>query len=753
MDGSRRARAGRAVRLLLFLAVGGALSACGGSSVPQGSDTSGSVPPQQASIDDQLPSGTAGTADRCDFLDPSYCLFPFPNDYFTVEDSTSDTGRRVNLQRASMPKSRIVLDKPIDPAEWNRNDGFSPGAMIELHVPGVDLAKTGAPPITDIPRSLKSDSPILLIDADTLERQPIWAELDMNNVSSPDRQALIIRVAKNLQYGHRYIVALRNLKDASGATIEAGPAFRIYRDNHASSLDFVNRRRAHLEALFATLAKAGVGRSDLYLAWDFTVASQRSLTGRMLHIRDDAFAAFANGVPDFKITRVTDYTSDQNPKIARQVEGTVTVPTYLFIPDSEATLAPITDVIEQVLAAGASAPVPVATLQGLFATLGDQDLPLTRFYYGAPNPGPYDLPQRFAGGTLTAPFTCIIPRAVQSADGHIHPARIALYGHGLFGSRDEVTAGNVEDMANEHDFVFCATNWLGFSQGDLPNALITLLDVSNARSFFDTTQQGVLNFLALGRALLSPQGFAAQAAFQMGSPAQSVLDTTELYYDGNSQGGILGGLLMSVAQDITRGVLGVPGMNYSLLLERSSDFATYSKFLYAAYPDSLDQEFIFSLLQMLWDRAEADGYAEAMTTGMLPNTPAHQVLMHVAFGDFQVSMWAAQNEARTIGAQRHCPSLEPGRNPDRAEFPGIPCMSDEASGHEGSAFVIWDSGPDKVAPPPTDDVPPTGDHDPHGDPRATPAARTQKSEFLKPDGKVIDVCGGRPCGSDGYTPP
>jgi hypothetical protein len=35
--------------------------------------------------------------------------------------------------------------------------------------------------------------------------------------------------------------------------------------------------------------------------------------------------------------------------------------------------------------------------------------------------------------------------------------------------------------------------------------------------------------------------------------------------------------------------------------------------------------------------------------------------------------------------------------------------------------------------------------DPHGDPRYTVAARRQKSEFLRPGGRVIDVCGGRFC--------
>ena len=47
---------------------------------------------------------------------------------------------------------------------------------------------------------------------------------------------------------------------------------------------------------------------------------------------------------------------------------------------------------------------------------------------------------------------------------------------------------------------------------------------------------------------------------------------TRLYYDGNSQGGIIGGALMALEPDAEHGVLGVPGMNYSTLLNRSTDF-------------------------------------------------------------------------------------------------------------------------------------------------------------------------------------
>ena len=45
-----------------------------------------------------------------------------------------------------------------------------------------------------------------------------------------------------------------------------------------------------MESLFTTLGQAGIARDDLYLAWDFTVASERNLSERALSIRDDAFA-------------------------------------------------------------------------------------------------------------------------------------------------------------------------------------------------------------------------------------------------------------------------------------------------------------------------------------------------------------------------------------------------------------------------------------------------------------------------------
>ena len=100
-------------------------------------------------------------ADRCEILDSSNCMFPWPSNVFTVASESTDTGLLVNLNQASMPANKQGVQ--VDPAEWNRNDGFSPSQMIVAQVPGVDLAQTGAPSITDLEQSLDPASPVVVI--------------------------------------------------------------------------------------------------------------------------------------------------------------------------------------------------------------------------------------------------------------------------------------------------------------------------------------------------------------------------------------------------------------------------------------------------------------------------------------------------------------------------------------------------------------------------------------------------------------
>ncbi len=62
--------------------------------------------------------------------------------------------------------------------------------MIITKVPGLDsqaaFDRTGAVPITDIGRYDDPNQPIVVIDAETGERHPIWSEIDSNPIEAPD---------------------------------------------------------------------------------------------------------------------------------------------------------------------------------------------------------------------------------------------------------------------------------------------------------------------------------------------------------------------------------------------------------------------------------------------------------------------------------------------------------------------------------------------------------------------------------------
>src|SRR6185295_17103331 len=133
-----------------------------------------------------------------------------------------------------------------------------------------------------------------------------------------------------------------------------------------------------------------------------------------------------------------------NPRVAREVKGTFTVPCFL---------------------------APDCAPGGRFQ-LNDNGVP-TRH------------------GDWTANFDCIIPRS--AVDGSPSPARPSLYGHGLFGDASEVGSGAQRDLADTYNFLLCATDEIGMSESDLPTALAITSDVSNFPKLADRLQQGLLD--------------------------------------------------------------------------------------------------------------------------------------------------------------------------------------------------------------------------------------------------------------------
>lgn len=616
---------------------------------------------------------------QCDPLVPEQCLLPFPNDYFTVADQTTRTRRRVNFVADALPKNNHGT--PLEAAELNRADGFSPGAALMLWMPGVDLTLSGVPSLTNIDASLGDESAVVIVDTRTGKRWPLWAEIDMN--SAPGNRAMLIRPATNFLEGHRYVVAVRHLEDGMGALLPTSPAFAAYRDGTCTTDATFEARRPRMEKIFQTLKAAGVERGEVQLAWEFTIASARSLAGRMLHIRDDAFKTLNGKAPAFAVTNVIENPSAQ---FRRRIQGTYQVPLYLT----------------------------------------GNGGPGQRFVLGADG-----LPVRQAG-TITATFTCNLPN---NPGG---PARMSLYGHGLLGDQGEVNGSLVRNMSATYNIAYCASDFIGMADEDTGNAVNILQDLSRFATLADRLQQGLLNNLFLGRLMKSADGFSSHPAFVVdGHPA---LNTNELYYDGNSQGAILGGALCAVSRDVRRCVLAEAGMNYSTLLQRSVDFDVYKIFLDIGYPDTFTQLLSLNIIQMLWDRGETNGYAEHLTRSPYPHTPRHTVLLLGAVGDHQVSEFALQVEARTMGASGHVPYVGPGREFGGEHGFGIAPILQYP--WPKSAYFLWDTGAELS---PLENLPPRIGHDPHDDTPKIPAVQLLKDGFFHVNGVVNDVCAGGPC--------
>ena len=678
-------------------------------------------------------AATAGISTTCQPYTSTPCLFPFPDNRLTKPNKQSVTGIQLNLPQAAMPVNGAGTQ--LSGAPFNQNDGFSPGSAILLHIPKLDtqgaLNKTHAVGLLKLSAYTAKTAPIMVIDEKTGRRQMIYTQLDANATSAATRNLMILPGASWLE-GHTYVVVLRDLRNASGKLISAPPWFEKLRDGKRLPAAERSQKERYLN-IFKVLKKAKVARDrTLYAAWDFTVASTKQVTGRLLGIRDNAFSALGDtnlgdgqvsgSAPAFAVTSDTAATW-ANGATGHEVIGTFQVPCYLQVCGDSAT---------------------------------------SGFNYNST--GLYATPVQGPGDVGTADFECDIPSTATPTN----PARIVLFGHGLLENMSEVTTPAITALASDYNMVLCGSNWWGLAA---PDRAFDTQAVANLNLFpvlVDRLQQGVLNALLLGRLLDNPQGFASDPHFMLGG--QPVINTSELFYDGNSQGGIFGGLTTAVSPDIRRAVLGVTGQDYAnSLVQRSIDFGapttvgTFSWLLWGGYANGNSARYtmVLDLMDQLWDRADPVGYVQGLATNPLPGTPHHAVLMQIAYGDQEVSMYAGAAEARSIGADAYTPAGTPGsaltigggRAANFNLFYGLGSVPTNGS-YTGSVIEVWDSGPGHTLNPPVGNIPPITSPtniDPHQDPRSTPAAQQQIADFLQPNGTFVNVCSDAPCHSYDYT--
>ncbi len=148
----RDAHVGMRNRALLALAavVSALVMAPGASAMATSARTLASL-----SLQETLPPIDMSEAERCDFIaDPGnpVCMLPFPDNYNTVADPTSATGLRVDFKSEGMPAN--AEHEHIEAEPYDAADGFSPGSVILVKIPGIqtaaDVHAMGAVPINHI---------------------------------------------------------------------------------------------------------------------------------------------------------------------------------------------------------------------------------------------------------------------------------------------------------------------------------------------------------------------------------------------------------------------------------------------------------------------------------------------------------------------------------------------------------------------------------------------------------------------------
>lgn len=646
--------------------------------LPSTSDASPDLSEQDM---DPLPT----PVEDCDPLVPEQCAMPWPSNLYLAKDPTRATGYTLTFGPTSLPRNRSK--NYIDPQPFKRLDGYGLGSALHVIFPDVDISAMADE--QHIERSLEPDSQTLWftrLNDGTIKRIPHWVELDARTADA-QKQTLFIRPAVILEPGAQHIVALRQLKDTKGAALPSSEAFELLRQGATSTRPALAARQARFDEIFALLKQEGVELATLTLAWDFVTASTQALTQDMLTMRDDALDKVGELGPELIVEEVKVYelpSSDSElPKhehIALQIRGHFQAPHYLR--DREP--------------------------RGSILNVDDQGRPLS-------------------DGTRTVPFIIRVPHAAFEGKR----MGIITYGHGLFGSRDEIKADHIGKLANRYGYIILATDLYGMAAEDSPFAQDAALDLTNFITVGDRLHQGLIEYLLLARAARG----RLQAVMDEATTQAVSVDPQSLYYFGGSQGGIFGQTYMALSTDVQRGYLAVPGNNYALMLDRSVNFKQFEDVLKLTYPDAPSRRLLMSILQLHWDRTDGLSYMRHIKDQPLPKTPSHDVILAASKGDYQVAVVTNEIASRSM---LQIPILG---TYDREREPwGVPTASYP---HQGSGLVLWDFG--NPWPLTRANLPP---EDAFGDPHPRQAEvdriGLQLDTFFK-DGTIIDICQGGPC--------
>lgn len=628
---------------------------------------------------------------ECDPIVEKYCALPWPSSLYLVENADNPTGHELSIGDTSLPRGRSQMR----PDAWNGLDGYGPSTPILFHVPNLDL--NGLPSEENMRASWEGDigqaGLFKMEDDGSLSRVPFWMETDLRDTAA--NAITFMRPAIVLEENTRYVVALRNLKHTDGSDVEATEAFQKLVNDEGYYDPELSGRQDRFNEIFDALETVGMNRDELVLAWDFNTMSDEHLHGPMLRMRELALDYLADAGPEMTITRVVEYQNEDpdapnyHAVTAFEFEGTFQTPHFM-----------------------------------------KEDGP--GWVFNLDENG-----QVAQNGTVERDFWIFVPWSAVGENAA--PAGLMQYGHGLLGYGSQVRGNFNRRVAQEYNYIHFASNWTGMSTDDVPAVASVLSNFSNFRRLSDNMHQGIIEFMVLAKGMMH-----TFPALDEVTENDIQVDTEKIFYNGISQGGIYGATYVAISPDIDVGHLGVPGINYSMLLDRSVDFDGYAEIARLAYSSTSSLTIAIAAAQTLWDMTDPSTYYRHLEEDPFPGNNKKYVLLAPAKGDFQVSpltnLIAANSD---FGV-----AVMPGWNQDYTHM-GIQETPYETDGqpYKGSGIVLYDLG--NAWPPPGNITPvyysedgkdANGLGDPHGIPRFFPAHQEQMIHFLESGGEIINVC-------------
>lgn len=638
-----------------------------------------------------------------------HCGLPFPSDHFLVDDATLPSGRRVSISGAA--ELLTNEGRSANPTSFLPQDGFSRLPPIVWSF-GAEVDPSSVPTLDDDPAAtLQPGFSIALLRAQDSARVPFFVDVDPR-ANSPRRQALVLRPLVKLDPQTRYVVAVSGVVGVDGA-LPVPEAFVRLRDGAAAVGEdpilqpLLERYEAEI---FPAIARDGLERADLQLAWDFSTGSDAHVIADLSRARALVLEELARSPPvavveaffeGEQLTRVF----DDAPELSwRSIELRVTGPRVVEN-DEAGTL-------------------------------------LARDERGAVR----------LVGTTTFRATVIVPASVRDA---FLPGKPLLFGHGFFGTRSEAESSAVRRIANETGRVLFAIDWLGMSTEDIGIVSTSLgQDVSEALRFGERLPQAMMNWLTLSELIaagglddLVVEGRPSIRPFRRPSsgPGTSeqggahnadvaLLDGDDMVHVGISQGHILGAVMSSLNARVHRSVLQVGGAGLSHMMFRARPFEGFLLFLDASVPDPLDQQLLAAELQRGFDRFDPAAWSSYLLQESLPEGPDNraaerQVLLQIGRADSQVPNVGAFLHARLLNVAWVVPSAI------AVPF-GLSTSTAPLVGKSG--IYTFDYGVDPSFENVADFPDATFVHD---SVRRTPEAIAQMKAFFT-DGTIVDPCDG-----------